>query len=881
MEMWPRRMAFKPFLCFLLWTASSRVSNATFTSIPDEIENFVPSCAKQCFHSFILANFDSSVCGESPSLQCLCTQTGTTGYTIGEGAVLCTVAESNRGTCSGVDTNTVSVGYNMCGNVANAASRTHPTIVATLVAPSGTGPLVVPTVTATATSTTTTSSVTSNTATPTFSAPTVVASTATPSQTASSSPPQLTSAQIAGISLGCAAVVAFGVLLVVLARCVRRRRFGDPESGFSKMSDSWSFGRKSNSHPSSPHMMQISAPIHNPPATLDFRRPPPGAIGLAVSPHRAEMAVSNATRTNPALRTPLSTMVLPQPPRMQTPTRDPSPPKPALTLAIPKAPTATVAAPTNARDSIVTEFAEDGDPDSLPGTSIWRPPPTDPQSATSYYFADKGGNWILRNKSTRKPELGQIPATPELELPSPQDKTKAERAQDAYAGFSPNAAVSPLRVPSKSAQAKLGSPIAFKDQRKDRRVSRPYSTVSGPLPFTPESADRIPASKQTAAAPDGFFVMTKDTRELVGGKTKRRASRRASRRVSQDSATSIESGAAGSGDDDIMEDEQENLSPVVESPGIEAGRSPVSYPKIRHQNEGQSLMPGNAPGFSMFPPPPRREDLNASHQPSPTLGAAVVVDIGPKRLMNVPTLNPVPNRNPGQLRTGSPETRVAVEQQRQRPPQQRQQPQQHRHRNEQRHSSVGYWDEPQPQAERRRPSPAYELPAENDSQQNYRAPPKQQQYQQQQQQQQQQRRQAPRPEHASQSNARHEHWRPPQPPKPQPQQQNQRVPQQMQSQYRPTQQIPDVGQSKLLAKRLGAEKAATLALGSGGQIPVRKTRDGWARESIGPPNLTPGASENKTASDRYVDLEMPPITPGWVPELTPTRRGDDLFLNVQ
>jgi hypothetical protein len=65
--------------------------------------------------------------------------------------------------------------------------------------------------------------------------------------------------------------------------------------------------------------------------------------------------------------------------------------------------------------------------------------------------------------------------------------------------------------------------------------------------------------------------------------------------------------------------------------------------------------------------------------------------------------------------------------------------------------------------------------------------------------------------------------------------------------------------SWLATKRLGVERAAALALreegGSGG-------RDKWKRGE--------GEGGGKEL----------PATPGWKPKLTPTRRGDDLFLNV-
>jgi hypothetical protein len=71
--------------------------------ISNEILNFVPTCAQACFQSFILTNLESAVCGDVPSLACLCRQSGRTGHTIGEGAVACIAAESARGACKGAD----------------------------------------------------------------------------------------------------------------------------------------------------------------------------------------------------------------------------------------------------------------------------------------------------------------------------------------------------------------------------------------------------------------------------------------------------------------------------------------------------------------------------------------------------------------------------------------------------------------------------------------------------------------------------------------------------------------------------------------------------------------------------------------------------------
>lgn len=100
--MFPWRMAYRlSLLCLTIWMAFSPVVAETTTNIPADILNFVPACAQSCFASFIADNFDSRICGNSPSLQCLCRQRGGSGYTLGEGAVSCLVGESKLGSCQG------------------------------------------------------------------------------------------------------------------------------------------------------------------------------------------------------------------------------------------------------------------------------------------------------------------------------------------------------------------------------------------------------------------------------------------------------------------------------------------------------------------------------------------------------------------------------------------------------------------------------------------------------------------------------------------------------------------------------------------------------------------------------------------------------------
>jgi hypothetical protein len=98
--------------------------------------------------------------------------------------------------------------------------------------------------------------------------------------------------------------------------------------------------------------------------------------------------------------------------------------------------------------------------------------------------------------------------------------------------------------------------------------------------------------------------------------------------------------------------------------------------------------------------------------------------------------------------------------------------------------------------------------------------------------------------------------------------------------------------SSLLAKRLGEQKANALTLKSEEE---RKRNGKWrvlGREEIEEakkvdwrPMLGSGRGEDKEeyearTGQQFERTELP-NTPGWVPKLTPTRRGDELFLSVQ
>ncbi|KAL1842645.1 hypothetical protein VTJ49DRAFT_4556 [Mycothermus thermophilus] len=972
-----------------IWTTLFAAATAQTTNISSEILNFVPPCAQECFQSFISANFDSGICGNSPSFQCLCRQRGSSGYTLGEGAASCVSGEGQFGACRGEDgiESAKKTAYHMCVNVSNAQPQTHTAIAATLIQ-SETGPLLLPTSISTTTPTRTAQTPGLTTTTPTVTLPGGTSSTsitglpagfvpispvtgtsttrtlrpiATTSPDDAPDPPKFTSAQIAGIALGSAAALVFGILLILLARCLRKKKFRDLEAnGFFKIRDSMSPGgkkKKKNREGSdnSPDVMEITAPLPKPKTSHDPlyphwqpQIPAHAAVGLGLPPTAARGGVmvrpspataslsATASPTRPAKPTPrvkeitippaaaavataptaTAAQARPQesaprnPPRVvissptepqTTRTAGNSPPKPTLTLAIPKQQTALTRPPAPAvRDSVVTEFAEDGEGDpTSASTSVWRPPPSDPQSATTIYFADKSGNWILRNTSaphrdaepagtaSRRAAPGATPSRPAVqdvrsspvELPSPEHKTRAERAREVYRGFSPDAVVSPLRLPRKPGQqGRLGSPIAFKDQRQQQRWEHAQYSSPSLASSTPEMVQRSGQANMKSPSADIYFAVSPEERDSRGGQ-KRSGGKRATPRFSQGSATSIEDAA----DDDAA---QMDLSPVAESPNtpISPGKSPVTYPKIRKRNNDEQASGRNAgQGGDRYNVPRTRTVTPSVPQQQKQAGPRKPRD-------GAPNLRPQANRNPSEPRTGSPEMQAG-----QAPPLEAQ----YLQRQRQIGNPASYWNNQQPPPPQQRtqqqfpaqpppPTPPYELPGEmpnlpTSGNRRYNTPPQQ--------------------HHPYLQ--QHAPGRPAYLPTPAdtPQSRIERPPAQPTSAQRPTTNestsaapttisTPTTAtsttssQGSLLAKRRGADKAAALALSNSATAGKSSGRSKkWKKEVVEEPDVVqepPRRQGQQQGRDEFAArYGQVPITPGWVPELTPTRRGGDLYLNVR
>ena len=75
------------------------IAAASF-QLTDEILDFIPECARECFLSFLDVNYEVNPCNNTTSLQCLCANRGASGFTIGEGLAQCIAAERTIEFCS-------------------------------------------------------------------------------------------------------------------------------------------------------------------------------------------------------------------------------------------------------------------------------------------------------------------------------------------------------------------------------------------------------------------------------------------------------------------------------------------------------------------------------------------------------------------------------------------------------------------------------------------------------------------------------------------------------------------------------------------------------------------------------------------------------------
>ncbi|TGJ88646.1 hypothetical protein E0Z10_g88 [Xylaria hypoxylon] len=575
--------------------------------------------------------------------------------------------------------------------------------------------------------------------------------------------------------------------------------------------------RAAPSAPSAPQAAQPEPPIQSP--KIDR-----STIGLAISRPRSLLPPRPSPKIHsPAMSSPRQVEVLPQ--------RRPSkllPPRPALTLNIPsKAVTSSApssqAPPTTDRASTFTNLTgfADLDSEAAEGEQTWRPPPTDPLSATTLYIADKYGNWVLSN-DRRRSQIAQITQAVELDTHTPLTKSPIEKQEEV--------AKMAAAISATTALPRAPRPAFLSQDPANQTYSQSSSLYS-----------QASATRQTGRRNSFGRSSVSRSRKSGGGPGINRSDSKAS-------VTTIQTSSTGGNDDGTIYENDiarlSQLSPVEESPDPATKRPRITYPKITGRLDGATIR---------YVPPPRRPSFTGSPsgQPSPTLGAVYTGE-------GSPSAYPLP-LNPKRKGRRFASTEMTGSGFTPEPPNVEVFPLQD-------YARSNEMLRPEPYL---RPGPASTQPTGSyryvDSQQRdpFRTPP-------------------------------HQTIPTFTPSPPSPSSKSPSPPSEEKRSVTPPQpRIIDRGRphiasqrvvsgtsfgtvsstaSSLLAKRLGSNRASALVLDPNG-----KKSQQWRRQA--------GGGDNGLLSPYSLELSSPkgtlPQTPIWQPKLTPTRWGDDLYLNVQ
>ncbi|KAM5375533.1 hypothetical protein ACJA88_007428 [Fusarium oxysporum] len=728
---------------------------------------------------------------------------------------------------------------------------------------------------------------------------------------------KLSTEQVAGISVGVLAAVGVAVGAIVLARYYRRRKYPQIKTGFLPMRDTWGYkpDRSDNGGHNSWMVHQLRPDLDPtnhppPPPTSNRRSVKPETIGVALSPPPSSR--NTAVHTSPLRRLskllpakptlpdlsvgdtndkPLPLLHAEQadgrrqdaghssrdenssipPPTLAaaawTGRSKPTPPAP-LKLQIPQAekPTGPAVRMSN-RESNVTEFEEDRTSISPnANTQVWRPPTT-PLSVTTYYVADQYGNWVLGN-----PKRASV-----IARGSQDSKVSQEGAPRP-----PNNDNAPLGSAERSDTRSLAPPAEIIPGGAPSRPGGPRPQYPSPF-FSSQSHPRRSASNRRSM-----------TRPLTRPREDSSSSSATIITTSTESSSSIPS---------VAPEQQVSLSPVVESP--QSVRARQQQPQIPPRDPRRASQVGN-PGVSVNPraaPPTRQVVYSPPGQPSPTLGLMQPPSAYYAALQSKAQLNAQPQQKPQSAvqsmqpadNTG---TQAASSTMRivEPSPEPDETTEPANVKEDQIRASPFYFDPPYPQPLHSRQTPQHRRSASGPQPQQYQPyqrPPSFQPSPRQQQAAWQPRIPATYPPFQQQQPLQsYQRTFPHQQPYQQPQmypsfqprpgqqhnprstggyqsfqpypaaQQTQIHPSQYQS-YRPPQSMnPSLvhsdSQDSLLAKRVGLDRAAGMTIGTDKTGASKWNRD---IQNKTPPNL--------------------PLSPHWQPTLTPTRRGDDLVLNVQ
>ncbi|PQE17680.1 hypothetical protein CJF31_00005391 [Rutstroemia sp. NJR-2017a BVV2] len=622
------RMAMLPSSLLLLIFTFSTFINAEFT-VPTGASSLIPSCAQICFESFVINNWPS-VCSDTPSLDCLCENESASSYTIGEGAVQCIMSEASIGFCKGDDSSneTVLKAYDMCSSDKQALPNTHSTLTATLVLQSGSASIVqiapVSTTKASGSKTSSTAPATTSATSTTAASSTTGSPSAAAATSYNTSPEKkneaLSTAQIAGIVVAGVGGSALALGLILLFACYRRRRREKRDSGYLPFQEEPSISIKSQSH------FGISKPVDPSPASMRPLTPTGPFLGGRMPPRvppRGEAPSPNPFSQRNVIPDNIGLAMTSESPdrNLLTPHgynieefRGPSPllpERPVLTLQVPIRPNSHVEAPYQQqqqqqqqqtstlpmnRQSLDTQFEDDDSCSTAVASET-------PWNAATYSYnpsekvleVGSGNLQTMRPIQHPNPTYYQPPRVEDEH--SPNNETHS--IIDSYKNSStePDFYIRPLNLSQNFSQPRRPENAANPQVAREMSVKYPatatssvYSTATHVQRPPSAEIDRLNSLMQTN--PSFRRVMRKSGYNPTGPYDQTR--------TSVGSMTSFETVDSINAEPQELPDN--NLSPVVESPSSDYGHSSVNYPKIK--NSARQSRGPNALSSLPQPPPP-------------------------------------------------------------------------------------------------------------------------------------------------------------------------------------------------------------------------------------------------------------------------------------
>ncbi|KAK0102336.1 hypothetical protein ONS95_005959 [Cadophora gregata] len=621
--------------------ANAAASKSNYILTP-ELTNFIPTCAQECFLSFLDGNFPPGTCSTKPTLDCLCSTNSTSGYTIGEGAVQCIISEINIGFCQGSSAkdSVVNGAYGMCTGQKSALPNTHATITATLILQTSMPSIVLvapaPSISSVsgqsssviASTTTNASSSPLATATsrpsPSSSASSTVSSVPAASETVSPEP-ILTKNQIVGITVASigGGVVAVGLLILFI--CCRRRKKRARESDLipfqlepNHVMNQKKYKYKSFKGPTerkpggTKNGVAAKVPPRVPPR-LDTSSPNmfsrrsirPDTIGLAISPEQAISTEKQQRRSSKLL-----------------------PEKPILTLKVPKQAEKpinglsfnqpTVQPSAISRQSTATQFEEDYDESAdtaVAADDSWTAKSTD-------QILDAGtGTW----QTIR--QVDPEGTCSEAYHWRPMNNFASQSIKNGMSN--PDYYVRPLSVTGR----KIGS---FSQPR----VPNAYPRQQDQQLSVPQQSRPITTSSSVYSARGS--VSSNDQGRNSNSRPHRFSYQKTGPYDNQDSAVSSQD----RDQDPKTAGTDYPLSPVVESPA--SGRSPVSYPKIPPPGAG-GMRRLSQSTIRMVPPPPQPDFTKALGAGKPWRQAEIAAQIERERAARAQAQENAQKREQGQM----------------------------------------------------------------------------------------------------------------------------------------------------------------------------------------------------------------------------------------